>query len=126
MYRITCRKLLILIRLAIVLSLAGYSLSNAYAAMHRTGDVRQTVSVSLDHGAAEKMANDHHGDVAADHDGGGAELAKQDCCQDFCVSLAIIGSSETMTVPVATAIHAFIDDRGTAGEIPALHRPPNI
>lgn len=54
MYRITCKKLLILIRLVIVVSLAGYSLSTATAAMHG-GALNGTTVVSdtMEHADAQ-------------------------------------------------------------------------
>jgi hypothetical protein len=125
-YRIICSKLLVLIRLAIVVSLAGYSLSNATAAMHGPSSVEAQLAASMPEGhhGSEMAAHDHHGDVSADVDS--VKLAKQECCNDFCVSLAIIATSDTLAGPVVSSIHEFIDDRRSFGEVPALHRPPNI
>jgi len=88
MYRIICRKLLILIRLAIVLSLAGYSLSTATAAMHGPSSAGASAQISavMQHGdGAQMSAHDHHQTVSADDDG--SNLAKQECCKDFCIGL---------------------------------------
>lgn len=125
MYRITCKKLLILIRLVIVVSLAGYSLSTATAAMHgQTLKATTVMSESIGHADAQMGEHDHHGKVSADDDG--SKLAKQECCKDFCVSFAIVAGVETLGGPVVSSIREFIDDRHSFGEIPSLHRPPNI
>ncbi|MBB5537198.1 hypothetical protein GGD55_003913 [Rhizobium giardinii] len=47
MYRIICSKLLVLIKLAIVVSFAGYSLSNATAAMHGPSFVEAQQAASM-------------------------------------------------------------------------------
>ncbi|MBB5537197.1 hypothetical protein GGD55_003912 [Rhizobium giardinii] len=66
-------------------------------------------------------AHDHHGDVSADDDS--VKLAKQECCNDFCVSLAIIATSDTLAGPVVSSIHGFIDDRRFFGEVPPCTAP---
>ena len=126
MYRIICSKLLVLIRLAIIVSLAGYSLSNAAAAMHGpdAAEIRQAAAIQDAHHGSETAAHDHHGDMSADEDS--IKLAKQECCNDFCVSLAIIASSATIGDPVPSSIREFLDDSRVAGELVPLHRPPNI
>jgi hypothetical protein len=125
MYRITCKKLLILIRLVIVVSLAGYSLSTATAAMPGQALTATTVmSESMDHTDAQMGEYDHHGKVSADD--AASKVVKQDCCNDFCVSFAIVGNTDALNSPVVSLIHEFIDDRHSFGEIPTLHRPPNI
>lgn len=127
MYRIICRKLLVLFRLAIIVSLAVYSLSNANAAMHDADEAEVSISAPMDHGATHIQLQDHHhDDLAANHDDGGSSLVKQECCNDFCAGMAIIASSTSIDGPVITGIHDVIDDRGLTGELPALHRPPNI
>lgn len=125
MYRITCKRLLILIRLVIAVSLAGYSLSTATAAMHGQAPIAMTVmSESMEHTDAQMGGYDHHGKVSADDDA--SKVVKQDCCSDFCVSSAIFANMDTLSGPLVSSIHEFIDDRHAFGEIPTLHRPPNI
>lgn len=128
MYRIICRKLLVLIRLAIVVSLAGYSLSNATAAMHggNASALPQTVSTLEDHHGSASAPHDNHGEVSADDDGEGVKLAKQECCNDFCISFAIVVSSETTGRPVVSSVREFLNDSHVVGELVPLHRPPNI
>jgi hypothetical protein len=82
--------------------------------------------MSEDHHGSEMAAHDHHGDVSADDDGDGVKLAKQECCNDFCVSLAIVSSSDPMGGPVVSSIRAFLNDSRVVGELVPLHRPPNI
>lgn len=85
-------RIMVLFRLAIVVSLAGYTIPNANAAMH--GSAYQNVTISVEAG--------HHGDAhshgakvfdadAGHHgDGGDAgKTAKDNCCQDFCFSIAL-------------------------------------
>lgn len=125
MYRIICKRLLILIRLVIVVSLAGYSLSTATAAMHGEGLNATTVmSESMEHTGAHMAEHDHHGNVSADDDA--SKVVNQDCCSDFCISFAIVESVDSLDRPVVSSIHRLIDDQRSFGEIPTLHRPPNI
>jgi hypothetical protein len=125
MYRITCKKLLILIRLVIVVSLAGYSLSNATAAMHGDALNAPTVaSETMEHTDAHIGEHDHHGQVSTDDDA--SKVVDQDCCNDFCISFAIVATVDTLDGPVVSSTHMLIDDQRSFGEIPTLHRPPNI
>ncbi|WP_431028010.1 hypothetical protein [Rhizobium herbae] len=116
--------MLVLLRLVIIASLAGYSLPTASAAMHGSMATSTTVQ-SDDH---HEMTNgDHvHGDESASSDDT-QKIAKQECCNDFCVSFAIIATPEVSGGPVVTAsIREFIDDNRVVGELVPLHRPPNI
>ncbi|MFT2215541.1 hypothetical protein ACLJYM_27595 [Rhizobium giardinii] len=124
MYRITLAKMLVLLRLVIIASLAGYSLPAASAAMHGSIATSTTVQ-SDDH---HEMTNgDHvHGDESTSSDDM-QKIAKQECCKDFCVSFAIIATADVDGGPVVMAsIRKFIDDNRVVGELVPLHRPPNI
>lgn len=132
MYRITVSRLLVMMRLVIIVSLAGYSLSNASAAMHGSSfpDLKAVVSDVMPthegHDMTEAAHHDHsHGDVSHDDDGA-SKLVKQECCKDFCGGLGIICAGPDVGGPVVTSIRQFVDDRTTVGELPSLHRPPNI
>ncbi|WP_221098950.1 hypothetical protein [Rhizobium binae] len=132
MYRITVSRLLMMMRLVIIVSLAGYSLSNANAAMHGSFFPElQVVAVDATpshEGHAMVGAADHghsHGDLSDDGDGI-SKLVKQQCCNDFCGGLGIICEGPDVDGPVVTSIRQFADDRTTLGELPPLHRPPNI
>ncbi|CAN7503170.1 hypothetical protein LJR255_003418 [Pararhizobium sp. LjRoot255] len=124
MYRITLAKMLVLLRLVIIASLAGYSLPAASAAMHGAIATSTTVQ-SDDH---HEMTNgDHvHGDESASPDDM-QKIAKQECCKDFCVSFAIFATADVVGGPVVMAsIREFINDNRVVGELVPLHRPPNI
>lgn len=128
MYRIVGRKLLILIRLVIVVSLAGYSLSNAVAAMHGHDPAQASVTSPMDHhgtAMASPEHHAHHGEDGADH-GSNPDPAKQQCCGDFCLSMAVLGDHGALGAPVLSTIRHFIDDSKAAGQAPVLNRPPNI
>ena len=126
MYRIICRKLLVLIRLAIIVSLAGYSLSNPAMAMH--------VDPSADHQAGSQQlivqvdaqipSDDNHRTFSADSEG--SKPVKQDCSYDFCAGFVLVAFQDDSRGPVVSAAREFIDEHGFVGELPGLHRPPNI
>ena len=127
MYRILCRTLLILIRLAIVLSLAGYSLSTATAAMHGTSSAGASTQMPhvMQHGdGAQMSAHDHRETASADD--GASKSAEQECCKGFCIGLAIIASTNTLGAPVLSPIREFTDDKRWFGEIHSLYRPPSL
>ncbi|WP_222291145.1 hypothetical protein [Rhizobium leguminosarum] len=134
MYRIAMSRLLVMMRLVIIVSLAGYSLSNASAAMHGSSfpEVAAVLSESDamqhhdGHDMTKMAAHDHsQGDVGDDADGV-SKLVKQECCKDFCGGLGIICEGPDVGGPIVNSIREFIDDRTTLGELPTLHRPPNI
>ncbi|MGQ3213778.1 MAG: hypothetical protein ACT6U0_13765 [Shinella sp.] len=124
MYRITLAKMLVLLRLVIIASLAGYSLPAASAAMH--GSIATSTTVpSDDH---HEMTNgDHvHGDESAYPDDM-QKIAKQECCKDFCLSFAIVATADVDVGPVVMdSLRKFINDNRVVGELVPLHRPPNI
>lgn len=127
MYRIICSRLLVLIRLAIIVSLAGYSLSNASAAMHGPGsaEMQQSAISGSDHHGSDLASHDHHGNDVGDQDDGASKLVKQ-CCGDYCVSMAVPIGHAAIGGPPMESLRFFIDDSMAVGQIPVLHRPPNI
>ncbi|ASQ15113.1 hypothetical protein [Sinorhizobium meliloti] len=132
MHRITLSKMLILLRLVIVISLAGYSLPAASAEMHGAWSNSALVQ-SFDnypqpdghHAVAERQQH-----VDGDHassPGEAQELAKRECCKGFCTGMAIVtGTGGHVGCLRVTSIREFVDDARTKGELPLLHRPPNI
>ena len=128
MYRIIGRRLLVLIRVAIIVSLAGYSLSNATAAMHGPGsaETKQAVLSVSDHHGSDMGSHDHHGGHTADQDDGASKMISQECCSDYCVSMAVPISHAAIGVPAMETLRFFIDDSKAVGQTPVLHRPPNI
>lgn len=123
MLRIALQKMLVLLRLVIVMSLAAYSLPAASAAMH--GSWPNTDIVQSDHHHAVASGDHAHEDDASSADEAHKAL-KQECCKGFCVSMAIVVGSQTVGGPRVASIREFIDDAHLLGELPALHRPPNI
>lgn len=126
--RIAFAKMLVLVRLAVVASLALYTLPNATFAMH--GSESETVSVSLqdahaDHGTAS--ASDHHDqDVSAELAKQDREQDRQNCCSDFCISLAIMADAPAYGSPRSGSVLHFLNDGFVFGQISSLHRPPSI
>ena len=135
MYRIICRKLLVLIRLAIIASLAGYSLSSAAAAIHSVpfADTQAGISRTMDRLTLQMTSHDDHhqmashdgqDDMSADNDG--SRLAKQQCCYDFCAGFMLVTFQESSINPVVSTTREFVDEDFIFGEFPGLHRPPKI
>ncbi|MGJ8571922.1 MAG: hypothetical protein ACSHXI_14615 [Hoeflea sp.] len=126
MYRIICRKLLVLIRLAIILSLTGYSLSVAAAAPYSAASADNQLSTFqlMDKADAHLASDDNHRhDSKVDQ---GSKLLKQQCCDDFCVSFALVTCRNDTSGPVVSTAREFMDEHGIAGETPGFHRPPKV
>jgi hypothetical protein len=126
--RIAFIKMLVLVRLAVVASLALYTLPNATFAMH--GGESSAVAVSLqdvhaDH--ASMSVSDHHDrgvstDIAK-HD---QKQDKQNCCSDFCISLAIMAEAPAYGSSRSESVLHFLNDGFVFGQLSSLHRPPSI
>jgi hypothetical protein len=121
MNRITLSKMLVLLRLVIIASLAGYSIPTASAAMHGSWsgieasqhqDHHATMDVHQDQG-------DHHSTVDDDQN-----FSQQECCNAFCVSLAIVVGAEIVGGPRLEVVREYVDDAQLKSEVPPLHRPP--
>lgn len=127
MYRTALSKMLFLARLVIIVSLAGYTLSNANAAMHGTAfpELTQSMSQSM-HGGdhAQLSEHDHDGKTSTDDDS--SDLSKQECCKDFCSGFAIICGAPDLRQRVAASTRHYLSDDTAFGEMPTLDRPPNI
>ncbi|OAP35319.1 hypothetical protein AU381_25850 [Sinorhizobium glycinis] len=121
--------MLVLLRLVIVVSLAGYSLPTASAAMHgswSSPDMVQPHDHQVQADDHHVGSNDHaHGDHAPLQDDT-AQKSKPECCSSFCVSMAIVTGSIPVSGPRVAFLREFIDDAHIVGELPPLHRPPNI
>lgn len=125
----------LLFRLVMILSLAGYSVSTVNAAMHGpdTAAMQHDQSIAMmDHGTMQgdggsaMMSGDHHNMDAADHDSGVKKLVSQECCNDFCLGMAVLIDHDALGGPVVDTILTFLDDNKAVGQTPLLHRPPNI
>lgn len=131
--------LALLFRLVMILSLAGYSVSTVNAAMHGpdTLGMQHDQSAMMDHGkmmdhggsammsaGLDQHSHDQH--AMPDEDGGVKKTAKTQCCGDFCLGMAVLIGHGTVGTPVVNSIRSFLDDSKALGQIPLLHRPPNI
>jgi len=128
-------RMMVVFRLAVVVSLAGYTIPNANAAMHGSAYADVAVSIAVeDHEDARFQAVPiQHADAGhhahGDHNGDGDDFGKQvkkDCCQDFCFSAALPSSVQSSGVVTASSPLHFLDDGRIQGTRPSLHRPPNI
>ena len=126
MYRIICRKLLVLIRLAIIVSLAGYSLSNPAMAMHVGPlDNHQTsLSQTMDQVDASIMSDESARYFTTDSED--STLALQECNDDFCAGFVLVTFQDDSGGPVVSVVREFIDENGVYRELHGLHRPPSI
>ncbi|NTE89415.1 hypothetical protein [Agrobacterium rubi] len=128
-------RIVILFRLAVIVSLVGYTLPNANAAMHGVSALQAEATITVDHahgshGHDDLASGNHDADQAqSGHHGGNDDTdksGKQNCCQDFCMSMALIACNQAETRLVASSIRYFIDDSKNVGQITLLNRPPNI
>lgn len=124
MFRIAFMKMMVLFRLAIIVSLVVYTLPNATLAMH--GDNAPSVTASLDDAHTQQASMDDSGH--RDHDMAKEDRTqdKQNCCGDFCISLAIMSDATEFGSPRSNAVSDFLDDSLVFGQLQSLHRPPSI
>ena len=123
LFRITLRKMLSVLRLVIVVSLAGYSVSFASAAMH--GNDRSEVSLDAQSHVHEVEKTQDHtlGNLSVANDDGSV---KRDCCKDFCASSAIIAMTEALQDRDFLTSRQFLNDQKLTGNVLAIDLPPNI
>lgn len=123
-------RIMVVFRLAVVLSLASYTMPYATAAMHGSAYPDATVSVDLQHhGDNHSHSAEAHEAARGHHVSGGdsGEPLEKDCCQDFCFSIALPSSCESSVPPVrVSTVFLTLDDSLVHGTRPSLHRPPNI
>ena len=126
MNRNISRQLLVLIRLAVIVSLAGYSLSNPAAAMHieTSADHQKTLSELTGDLDTPVVSNDGHRDITTDTED--SKFAQQECNDDFCAGFMLVVYHDDPSGPTVSTAREFIDERDVFGELPGLHRPPNI
>jgi hypothetical protein len=130
--RIAFLKMLVLLRLVIIGSLAAYSLPTVSFAMHGDASASYQIAAAVtsdhhstvdDHAA---MNPDHHDHGISDETADRDTSVKQDCCSDFCVSMAIVADCE-ITVSVAPQfLYTLVDDQVVLGQLTSLHRPPSV
>lgn len=128
-------RIVILFRLAVIVSLVGYTLPNANAAMHGPSVLQTEAPIPVDHGHGshghDDLASDNHDadQAQSGHHGDNDDTdksGKQNCCQDFCMSMALLDCHQAETRRAASSIRYFIDDNNNVGQITLLNRPPNI
>lgn len=126
--RIAFVKMLVLFRLAAVASLAFYTSPTATFAMHGESSsvVINVDDAHADHASVD-VSFDHH-----DH-GTSNDIAKKDqqqdknnCCSDFCISLAIMADALEFDSPGRVTVRHFLNDGFVFGQMQSLHRPPSI
>ena len=122
-------RIMVLIRLAVVVSLAGYTMPNANAAMHGSAYPDASISIEAGHkgDAHSHAAKVFDADAGHHADGGDAgKTSKDNCCQDFCFSIALPSPCQTSVMARASTVFGALDDSRVHGTRPSLHRPPNI
>lgn len=127
MHRFISAALMLIFRLAIVVSLGGYSVSALNAAMH-PDQPAQVSQQEMDHGL-------HAGHQAATSDddrrGGLGEHSnfndsKKSCCQDYCSIAAINCGNVYLKHPRIEPVRAFLNDARYVGQAPTVPLPPDI
>ncbi|MBL0375243.1 hypothetical protein JJB09_24825 [Rhizobium sp. KVB221] len=124
--------MLVLLRLVIVASLAAYTFPTVSTAMHGQASSAYATQSAASHHADQDVsagnADSDHGDhgklgSVADRD---SKQAKQDCCSDFCLNMAIVADVQQLATSLPGSIRIFFDERSVFGELSSLHRPPNF
>ena len=131
-HRIAFQKLLMLVRLVIVASLASYSLPTVSLAMH--GDASFSYAAAApaavaDHAmhdmkSAAPSTHDHHasGQRSKAHD----KALRQGCCNDTCLSAAIVADIPSILRGAPVSVRVYSNDAFASGELSLLQRPPSI
>ncbi len=130
----TCRsifaKLMLALRLAVVLSIAGYSTTQANEAMHST-ICGSDVSVSHSHASSDashssgKSLRHVHADVDLAEDGN-ADFDQSDCCKSFCSSSALLTAEAASHNSYISMSHVpFIEQQLIPAGLATIHNPPN-
>lgn len=127
MYRIISKIVVMLLNLAIIGSLAIYSVSAVNAAIHpqaRYGEVQSAERGSVNQEAQETLLLTQ--DDSADHHDHPDMKKKRSCCEDYCVVSGIPCSASLLSYPKIMSLHVVPDDPRALGEVPVFHRPPKI
>lgn len=127
MFRFASAAMMLMYRLVIVVSLAGYSMSTVNAAMH-PDQPKQGTQFEMDHGSHQEdqsvmSATDHHSDQ---HDHADSKSSKKSCCQDYCGVVAINCGNMHLKHPLIEPVLAYLSDAHYVGQAPTIHLPPDI
>lgn len=60
------------------------------------------------------------------HEHSAPEKAKPTCCIDYCGVAALTCASAAINHPRSETVLVMLDDMDVMGQLPPLHRPPNI
>lgn len=123
---ITAHRLMYLLRLTLVVALAGYMLPTVSFVMH--GDFAATYAQQ----SAAADIHDAHSHDAADtaHDQGDQadnhheSPSKQDCCSNFCLNFAVVADTQQLRVLRASASRVFKNDQLVFAAPIGFIRPP--
>lgn len=126
--RIIGAKFLLLVRLAVVLSLTGYSYSQINVAMHGSAIpslVLMDPSVdAVDHSMVGTDMADHH-QTSGDSDTADG-FDNQNCCKNFCSNAALVDLCSTFGVVRLTSMRfAHFDELLPNGMLAPIHTPPS-
>ena len=120
--------MLLLVRLAVVLSLTGYSYSQINVAMHGSA-VPSFVSMgtsvdAVDHSMVGTDMADHHQTSGSLDLAGGID--NQECCKNFCSNAALVDFCPTFGVVRLTSLRfAHFDELLPNGMLAPIHNPPS-
>lgn len=124
--RTTYLRLLIVLKLAVMLSLALLPLSTAsgmtHAAAHGVMQMEQAPGDGMQ-AISEHCLSAEKGKVKPSPDNG--EVDKKDCCKAFCAAVAVLSDAGGGHPIVPRSVRNFgPQSQLTPGELAGLHRPP--
>lgn len=117
--------MLTILRMVIVLSLVGYSANAASSVMHLNEVSQVATSVSFENHSHAEAGSLGSGGVDSVFSRAGDILDKT-CCEESCVSIAIIEMPETLPNGKYSSSRFFLNDQELTGEVSPIHLPPNI
>lgn len=126
-FRIIFAKINLLVRMAIIVSLVGYSFSTVDAAMHGdslTYAALEQSMADMDHSTVEMADYDHHQRPQSPDDA--SKTDKQNCCENFCSNAALVNLCATFGAARMTSLRfVHFDEQLAKGELAPIHNPPS-
>lgn len=92
----------------------------------QSSNVEYSVNASSSHNHSHVSADDASASEYAPAHKTKASDTKPSCCVDFCGVAVINCATPTLVHPRIVSEHLFLNDTHAAGQVPSLHRPPNI